>query len=163
MHAEVQQETDAAMPAASRSVDIDRARDPTGNCSRGKTPMRDRRTCLLIALLLSLPCSAIDTPSATALESTIKGTGAVIGTVTAPKPFTAAHVYLRGQDKPVTFMVFTEGDKYQAINVLPGTYKISAERRGFAPVTQTITVTAGQTTTADLTMNEGPDVASNVN
>ena len=63
----------------------------------------------------------------------------------------------------MTFMVFTAGGKYQAINVLPGTYRITAERRGFAPAPQTITVKAGETVTADLAMKEGPDVASDVN
>src|SRR6476659_3518 len=125
--------------------------------------MRNRWKSSIVALLLSLPFGVICALPATAAESTIKGTGAVAGTVTGPKPFTAAHVYLRGQDKPVTFMVFTAGGKYQAINVLPGTYRITAERRGFAPAPQTITVKAGETTSADLAMNEGPDVASDVN
>src|SRR3954449_5544058 len=123
--------------------------------------MRNRRKSLFVALLLLL--SAFGAQPATAAESTIKGTGVVTGTVTGPKPFTAAHVYLRGQEKPVTFMVFTAGGKYQAINVLPGTYRITAERRGFAAVPQTITVKAGEAVSADLTMTDGPDVASNVN
>src|SRR5947208_6282027 len=125
--------------------------------------MRSRWKSPIATLLLLLPSSVIAAAPAAAAEPTIKGTGVVAGTVSAPKPFTAAHVYLRGQDKPVTFMVFTAGGQYQAINVLPGTYKISAERRGFAPVPQTITVKAGETVSADLTMNEGPDAASNVN
>jgi streptogramin lyase len=98
-----------------------------------------------------------------ALESTIAGTGAVTGTVTAHKPFKAAQVYLRGQDKPVTFMVFTADGKYQAINVLPGTYAVSVARRGFASAAQTITVKAGETATADFVLTDGPDVAANVN
>src|SRR3989440_8877859 len=53
--------------------------------------------------------------------------------------------------------------KYQAINVLPGTYRITAERRGFNPVAQTVTVKAGETISADLAMTDGPDVASNIN
>ena len=105
--------------------------------------MRHRCKVSIVALLFSFVFAAASALPASALESTIKGTGAVTGKVTAPKPFTAAHVYLRGQDKPVTFMVFTENNKYQAINVLPGTYRISAERRGFSPVAQTITVKAG--------------------
>src|SRR3954453_4316621 len=119
--------------------------------------MQARWKSALVALL------ALGVAPALAAESTIKGTGAVVGTVTAQKPFKAAHVYLRSQDKPVTFMVFTAGGKYQAINVLPGTYRITAERRGFAAVPQTITVKAGEAVNTDLTMNDGPDVASNVN
>ena len=60
-------------------------------------------------------------------------------------------------------MVFTAGGKYQAINVLPGTYQVSAERRGFTPEPIEITVRAGETVTADLTMKDGPDAAANVN
>ena len=56
-----------------------------------------------IAGLLFLIAS---TPAA-ALESTIAGAGAVSGTVTAARPFTAAQVYLKSTDKPVTFMVYT--------------------------------------------------------
>src|ERR1700712_5829096 len=95
--------------------------------------MRNRWKSLIIALLLLLPFGVFGAQPATVAESTIKGTGVVTGTVTGEKPFTAAHVYLRGQEKPVTFMVFTAGGKYQAINVLPGRDRITAERRGFAP------------------------------
>ena len=42
-----------------------------------------------------------------AASSTIPGTGAVAGAVTAPQPFTAAHVYLYNSEKRVTFMVYT--------------------------------------------------------
>src|ERR1700688_4528618 len=122
--------------------------------------MRNRWKSLIVALLLLLPLGAFGAQPATAAESTIKGTGVVTGTVTGPKPFTAAHVYLRGQEKPVTFMVFTAGGRYQAINVLPGTYRITAERRGFAPVAQKGTVKAGETGTAGLKMKDRPGAAS---
>ena len=75
--------------------------------------MRNRWKSLIIALLLLLPFGVFGAQPATAAESTIEGTGVVTGTVTGQKPFTAAHVYLRGQEKPVTFMVFTAGGKYQ--------------------------------------------------
>ena len=60
-----------------------------------------------------------------AANSTIAGTGAVTGTVTASKPFTAAQVYLRNAEKGVTFMVYTAGGKYQAINLYPGDYEVT--------------------------------------
>ena len=60
--------------------------------------MRNRWKSLIIALLLLLPFGVFGTQPATAAESTIKGTGVVTGTVTGEKPFTAAHVYLRGQE-----------------------------------------------------------------
>jgi hypothetical protein len=65
-------------------------------------------------------------------QSTIANTGAVTGTVTAGKPFTAAQVYLRNAEKGVTFMVYTAGGKYQAINLYPGVYDVSVARRGAA-------------------------------
>jgi virginiamycin B lyase len=110
---------------------------------------KSHATLLAFAFAVSLAA----TPSF-ALESTIPGTGAVTGTVTAAKPFTAAHVYLRSQDKPVTFMVYTSGGKYQAINVLPGEYEVAVARRGFASDPQKITVKPGATTTANFTLKD---------
>jgi virginiamycin B lyase len=89
-----------------------------------------------------------------AAESTIPGTGAVTGTVTAGKPFTAAQVYLRRTDKPVTFMVYTSGGRYQAINVLPGEYELTVGRRGFASEAKKITVQPGTTTVADVALKD---------
>ncbi len=91
---------------------------------------------------------------ALALESTIPGTGAVTGTVAAAKPFTAAQVYLRSADKPVTFMVYTAGGKYQAINVMPGDYEVTVARRGFSAEPQKISVKAGATASADFVLKD---------
>ena len=91
--------------------------------------MSHRAKSHVMVLAFALAVGLATTPSL-ALESTIPGTGAVTGTVTAAKPFTAAHVYLRSQDKPVTFMVYTSGGKYQAINVMPGEYEVTVARRG---------------------------------
>ena len=104
--------------------------------------------------LLALTTAGVAAAPAIAADSTIAGAGAVTGTVTAGKPFTAAQVYLRSADKPVTFMVYTSGGKYQAINVLPGTYEVSVARRGFASDPQKVTVTAGATATADFALRE---------
>jgi virginiamycin B lyase len=109
--------------------------------------------CALSVLALAIATAMAGVP-AMAAESTIAGTGAVTGTVTATKPFTAAHVYLRSSDKPVTFMVYTSGGKYQAINVLPGSYDVTVARRGFASDPQKITVTAGATATANFVLRE---------
>jgi streptogramin lyase len=113
-------------------------------------PYHAKRAIGVLAFAIGV---VLATPSPAA-ESTIAGTGAVTGTVTAAKPFTAAQVYLRSADKPVTFMVYTSGGKYQAINVLPGTYEVSVARRGFAADPQKITVTAGATATADFTLRD---------
>ena len=107
---------------------------------------------ILTSALVSLFCLA--SGQSFAAESTIAGTGAVIGTVTAGKPFQAAQVYLKHSEKPVTFMVYTRGGKYQAINVLPGDYQVTVARRGFASEPQKINVKAGITTTADFALKD---------
>ena len=84
--------------------------------------------------VLALTMAGAAAAPAIAANSTIAGTGAVTGTVTAAKPFTAAQVYLRSADKPVTFMVYTSGGKYQAINVLPGTYEVNVARPASPPI-----------------------------
>ena len=87
----------------------------------------------IVKVLALLACGSLPIGSTVAADgSTIPGTGAVSGTVTASKPFTAAQVYLRSADKPVTFMVYTAAGKYQAINVMPGDYEVTVVRRGFA-------------------------------
>jgi len=52
--------------------------------------------------------------------------------VMAPRPFTAAHVYLYNPEKRVTYMVYTRAGTYQAINLYPGEYEVRAARRGEA-------------------------------
>src|SRR5882672_8933656 len=90
------------------------------------------RLQLNIAAFVLLGGAIAYAPSAAAEGPTIAGTGAVTGTVTAGKPFTAAQVYLRNAEKGVTFMVYTAGGKYQAINLYPGEYELTVGRRGFA-------------------------------
>lgn len=104
-------------------------------------------TLLVAACLAPVQGSAAD-------KSTIAGTGVVAGTVTAAKPFTAAQVYLRHTAKPVTFMVYTSGGKYQALNIIPGDYEVRVARRGFASEPQKITVQAGAAVTADFVLKD---------
>src|SRR5258705_13867287 len=80
--------------------------------------------------LLALGGLLVAPPNAAAEGPTIAGPGAVSGTVTAGKPFTAAQVYLRNAEKGVTFMVYTAGGKYQAINLFPGEDELTVGRRG---------------------------------
>jgi len=103
-------------------------------------------------VLLGLGCLLAQASGAAAEGPTIAGTGAVTGTVTAAKPFTAAQVYLRNAEKGVTFMVYTNRGKYQAINLYPGDYDVTVARRGFASEPQKITVTAGATAKADFAL-----------
>ena len=105
-------------------------------------------------VLAALGCVLACAPGSAADGPTIAGTGAVTGTVTAPKPFTAAQVYLRNAAKGVTFMVYTSGGKYQAINLYPGEYELTVGRRGFTSEPQKVTIKAGATAKADVVLKE---------
>ena len=51
---------------------------------------------------------------------TLAGLGSISGTVKAPKEFKAAKVYVKNVDKNVVYMVFTEGGRYQVVDLFPG-------------------------------------------
>ena len=70
--------------------------------------------------------------------STLPGTGSLAGTVTAAAPFRAAQVYARNAEKNLLYMVYTSGGRYRAVNVMPGNYEVSVERRGFASETRKV-------------------------
>jgi virginiamycin B lyase len=109
----------------------------------------------IVTVLALLACGSLPIGSAVAADgSTIPGTGAVSGTVTASKPFTAAQVYLRNAEKGVTFMVYTAGGKYQAVNLYPGDYDVTVARRGFASDAQKIKVQAGASVKADFVLKD---------
>ena len=86
----------------------------------------------------------------------ISGMGSLSGTVTAPKEFKAAKVYVHNLDKNVVYMVYTTGGKYQAVDLFPGNYEVTVEKSGFnGGEPQKVTVTPGANATADLSMQEG--------
>ena len=88
--------------------------------------------------------------------SPLAGLGSISGAVKAPKEFKAAKVYAKNVDKNVVYMVFTEGGRYQAVDLFPGNYEVSVTKNGFAGGdVQTITITAGGSATADFTLKEG--------
>jgi streptogramin lyase len=117
--------------------------------------MFDRSNAYLGKLVVvALGCVLAHAPNVAAEGPTIAGTGAVTGTVTAAKPFTAAQVYLRNAEKGVTFMVYTRAGKYQAINLYPGDYDVTVARRGFAAEPQKIRVQAGASAKADFALKD---------
>ena len=88
--------------------------------------------------------------------STLAGLGSISGTVKAPKEFKAAKVYVKNVDKNVVYMVFTEGGRYQAVDLFPGNYEVSVTKNGFTGSdVQKITIASGGSATADLTLKEG--------
>jgi Carboxypeptidase regulatory-like domain len=110
--------------------------------------MLDRWKLVLLAL------GGVVAAGSAQAQSTIADTGAVSGTVTATKLFTAAQVYLRNAEKGVTFMVYTAGGKYQAINLYPGVYDVHVARRGFSSDPQKITVAPGAMLKLDFALTD---------
>src|SRR3984893_9446188 len=94
--------------------------------------------------------------SAIAGTNAIAGMGSLSGTVKAPKEFKAAKVFAKNVDKHVVYMVYTDGGRYQAIDLLPGSYEVTVAKNGFTGGdVQKVTVTAGATATADFSLEEG--------
>ena len=94
--------------------------------------------------------------SAIAGTNAIAGMGSLSGTVKAPKEFKAAKVYAKNVDKNVVYMVYTDGGRYQAVNLFPGSYEVSVTKNGFTGgEVQKVTVTAGRDVTADFSLQEG--------
>src|SRR5216684_811349 len=82
---------------------------------------------------------------------TLAGMGSISGTVKAPKEFKSAKVYIKNVDKNVVYMVFTDGGRYQAVDLFPGNYEVSATKNGFTgSEMQKITIASGGSVTADL-------------
>jgi virginiamycin B lyase len=93
-------------------------------------------------------------------QATVPGTGTVSGTVTAPKAFKAAQVFLRNTDNNVMYGVYTAGGRYRAVALLPGNYEITVRKIGFAVDAQKVVIRAGSNATANFRMVEGvPTVA----
>ncbi len=90
--------------------------------------------------------------SAPTLADKIRGTGELSGKVTAPAAFTAAKVFAHLKDKNVTYIVFTEGGKYSAVNMIPGTYEVWVDERGFSSEKKTVTVAAEKKAQADIAL-----------
>src|SRR5579862_9052773 len=57
----------------------------------------------------------------------LSGLAKASGTVTSPSEFKAAKVYFRNPDKHMLYMVYTNAGKFQAMNMMPGNYEVSAE------------------------------------
>ena len=74
----------------------------------------------------------------------LAGLGSASGTVKAPSEFKAAKVYLKNVDKNVVYMVFTEGGRYQAVDLFPGNYEVTVKKNGFTnSEVQKLTIAAG--------------------
>lgn len=100
-------------------------------------------------LLAALALSLVAGPAAFAQSST---TGLITGMVTDPSGAVVAHteVTLRSADSGSTRRVSTDSNgRYQIAYTAPGDYTLSVAAAGFAEIRQPVTVTVGQTVTAD--------------
>src|ERR1700722_12679747 len=89
-------------------------------------------------------------------SSPLSGLGSISGTVKAPKEFKAAKVYVKNLDKNVVYMVFTDGGRYEAVDLFPGNYEVSVTKNGFTGSdVQKITIAPGASATADFMLKEG--------
>ena len=99
-----------------------------------------------LAALLVGGVMALSAPAAQAQTGQLTGavtntsSGAAIGQV---------QVFLVGEN--LGALSRADG-RYLILNVRPGTYELSAQRIGFGTETQTVTVTAGGTTTTNFTL-----------
>ena len=89
----------------------------------------------------------------------LQGLGIVTGTVTAHKPFTAGHVYLRSQDpqRDMLYMVYTQRGAFKAVAVMPGNYELVAKARGLESDPQRIVVKSGANPAVKVTMRDAKD------
>ena len=129
-----------------------------------KRYVRRIATCIAVILLGSILKGNAGTVEQSKELGLVPGTGALIGSVKAPKPFQAARIYALNLDKNVLFMVYTAEGRYRAINLFPGKYEVRVEKKGFVSETEKVVVTAGSSSTLnfDLKLDESSDGVSAV-
>ncbi len=91
---------------------------------------------LEFALVFGIAASAVSAQNksekSAGATGSLAGLGSISGTVKAPKEFKAAKVYMKNVDKNVVYMVFTEGGRYQAVDLFPGNYEVRVTKNGFS-------------------------------
>ena len=125
-------------------------------------PSSRRGVTMLVAAFALVTTGAVfgTRPGTVAAQSggELQSTGIVTGSVTAAKPFKAAHVYLRGQDKRhMMYMVYTQAGAFKAVAVLPGTYELVVKGRGLESDPQSVTVKAGTNPSLTVRMHDSKD------
>ena len=111
----------------------------------GASPCRAR-------LFATVLCASFLALTGAGLQAEVPGTATLSGTVTASEPFTAAQVYARNLDRDMVYQVYTNGGRYRAVALFPGTYEVSASTKSLESDVQTITVGAGDAAEVDLTL-----------
>lgn len=86
----------------------------------------------------------------------LPGLGALSGKVSSPKAMGIAKVTAFNAEKSVKYVVFAVDGTYRAVNMFPGTYKVTIEKPGFAVTEQTATVAADRMTKLDFAARTAP-------
>ena len=89
--------------------------------------------------------------------SAIPGTATLTGKVSADTPFTAAQVYAKNLDRNMLYTVYTHNGEYRAVNLLPGGYRIWAEKNGLTSRHEMLRIQGEVEIELDLEMRPGPD------
>jgi virginiamycin B lyase len=103
---------------------------------------------------LRLLIVALGLVSAGGKAAEIQGTGSISGTVEARKPFKAAQVYIRNVEKRILYMVYTNGGRFRAVNLFPGSYEINVEVKGMESGVRNFVVKAGDHRTLKLSLRD---------
>jgi len=90
----------------------------------------------------------------------IAGTGSLSGMVESTVPFQGAQVYAMNIDKNFLYMVYTANGRYEAVNMMPGTYEVSIRKFGLYAPTQTVEVQPGSKLVANFSLVEGAATAA---
>ena len=123
---------------------------------------RSLRALLVAGVALVAGNAIVGTRSGTVdaqKASELQGLGTVSGTVTASKPFTAAHVYLHSTDKRrhMEYMVYTRAGAFKAVALFPGNYELTVKARGLESDPQPIVVRAGDNPAVTVAMHSARD------
>ena len=117
-----------------------------------------RRVAVLLAVVVLVATYAVTRLNG---QGTASGqgaaTGVVSGTVTATKPFKAAHVYLYNLDKHIMYMVYTNAGAFRAVALFPGSYEVTVRGRGLESQPQKIVVKAGDNPAVKVAMSPAKD------
>lgn len=108
------------------------------------------RAAALVALLALAGASPGGALHAQAAGGTVRGRVTVEGT---GRPLAAAQVQVVGSNLGAQT---NDAGEYRILNVPVGTRTVRAVRIGYSPATREVTVVAGQTVTADLTVRDAP-------
>ena len=84
----------------------------------------------------------------------LPGTASASGTVTSSAPFKAAQVCFRNPEKRMTYMVFTSGGQFRAVDLFPGNYEVSVAVKRLESDVQKVTLKAGEAPAMTLALHD---------